>query len=265
MTLAFDLISDLHIDTWDQPLVWTGLATSPYCVVAGDVCRNRLDLVRVLRHLGECYRAVFYIDGNDEHVDHWHDLGASYQDLTRRIKRIPNLVYLQDNVVVIEGVGILATNGWWGFDFAPRANPALSSKWYQNKWDQPLNSSILQSISRQASFDATYLCNSVRRLQTHNDVRHIVMVTHTVPLPELIEHDIDLSGTHRFNCMGNSGMISCLGQDFERKINTWCFGHYHMPVDQVRHGVRFVNNCRGRGDSTYQQWAYQPRRIEIGD
>ena len=241
------------------------MATSPYCIVAGDVSRNRLDLVRTLRHLGQCYRAVFYIDGNDEHADHWHDLTMSYQDLARRIKKIPNVIYLQDNVVVIDGVAILATNGWWGFDFGNDCEPTQSAQWYQSKWTPPLESGVLQNIGRQATFDYTYLRNSVKRLQTHNDVKHVIMVTHTVPLPQLIEHDIDLNGTFRFNCMGNSGMAECLDQDLEKKIHTWCFGHYHMPVDQMRHGVRFVNNCRGRGDSPYRQWCYQPRRIEIND
>jgi hypothetical protein len=55
-----------------------------------------------------------------------------------------------------------------------------------------------------------------------------------------------------------------LTSDLGHKVHTWCFGHYHMPVDQTRNGIRYVNNCRGRGDSAYRQWAYQPKRIEIG-
>jgi hypothetical protein len=29
MLFAFDLISDLHVDTWPKPFDWTGQATSP--------------------------------------------------------------------------------------------------------------------------------------------------------------------------------------------------------------------------------------------
>ena len=79
MTVAFDLISDLHTDTWTD-FDWTGQATSPYCVVAGDVTRDRKTLVDTLTHLGECYPGgVFYIDGNDEHSYYLDDLGSSYQ------------------------------------------------------------------------------------------------------------------------------------------------------------------------------------------
>jgi len=41
MKVAFDLISDLHIDTWNEPFDWTGRATSPYAIVAGDIAEDR--------------------------------------------------------------------------------------------------------------------------------------------------------------------------------------------------------------------------------
>ena len=40
MQFSFDLISDLHVETWDQ-FDWTHQPTSPYCVVAGDVSQDR--------------------------------------------------------------------------------------------------------------------------------------------------------------------------------------------------------------------------------
>jgi hypothetical protein len=58
MSFAFDLISDLHGETWPE-FVWTGQATSAYCVVAGDLARDRDTVLNMLRHLGQCYQAVF--------------------------------------------------------------------------------------------------------------------------------------------------------------------------------------------------------------
>ena len=55
MSFAFDLISDLHAETWSE-FDWTGQATSPYCVVAGDLARDREVVVNTLRHLGTCYQ-----------------------------------------------------------------------------------------------------------------------------------------------------------------------------------------------------------------
>jgi predicted phosphodiesterase len=264
MSFAFDLISDLHVETWPQEFSWQGQATSPYCVVAGDVARDRRVLTRTLRHLAGCYRAVFYIDGNDEHLEHWLDLDASYQDISAKIRRIKDVVYMQNNVIIIDGVALLATNGWWGFDFDGNQDYMQSATWYHDRLRNDMTLDVVDRIRDQSHADAAYLTNSIRRIQTHGDVRHIVLITHTVPNATLITHDIELAGSHKFNCMGNALMPEVLTSDLGHKVHTWCFGHYHMPVDQTRNGIRYVNNCRGRGDSAYRQWAYQPKRIEIG-
>jgi len=261
MQLAFDLISDLHIDSWDRDFDWTGQATSPHCIVVGDVCQNRQLLYKTLTHLGQCYQAVFYVDGNDEHVRSIDNLGTSYRDLAKQIEKIPNVVYLQDNVVVINGVAVLGTNGWWGFDFDSSLDPEEVRDWWCDH--NSLTPEHYTAVRRASTTDANYMIASVRRLQTHQDVKKIVMVTHTVPMPELISHDIDLANKLKFNIMGNRHMLNALDVDTERKIDTWCFGHYHGKVDQYRDGVRYVNNCRGRGNTTWSQYVYHPLRVVV--
>lgn len=261
MQFSIDLISDLHVDSWRQEFDWTGLATSPYCIVAGDIARDRKVLYNTLYHLGQCYQAVFYIDGNDEHVHTYEDLASSYKDLTKKIDKIPNVVYLQDNVVVVDGVAILGTNGWWGYDLDPRVDPVETSEWFQEQANVTVETA--DAVSRMARADATYMINSVSRLQTHMDVQKIIMVTHTVPEYDLITHDIDLEGTVRFNTMGNAHMYQALSADHGNKIHTWCFGHYHGAIDQYRNGIRFVNNCRGREGTRWSQHVYHPRRIVV--
>lgn len=262
MSFSFDLISDLHVETWNN-FDWTGLSTSPYCVLAGDVARDRELLMSVLRNLSKAYQAVFYIDGNDEHRYLYTDLTSSYSDLAQRIKKIPNVVFLQDNVVVIDGVAIIGTNGWWTYDFDPSIDAEQTSLWFQNQCK--VNAQIAKSIGRMGANDASYMTSTIKRLQTHNDVNKIVCVTHTVPNSSLIAHDIGLSGSLRFNTMGNGFMMRAMTADTEKKVHTWCFGHYHGSVDQVRQGVRFVNNCRGRGDTEWRQYVYNPLRIVVDD
>ena len=118
-------------------------------------------------------------------------------------------------------------------------------------------------IASAARTDAVYLANSIMRLQTHKDVKKIMVVTHTVPGLDLIDHDLDFHHRPIINSMGSSFLRSALDQDSEKKIHTWCFGHYHGNVDRIIEGVRFVNNCRGRGDTPHHQSVYYPRRIEI--
>lgn len=261
MSFTFDLISDLHTNTWEETFDWAGRSTSPHCLVVGDLAQDRHEVIECLKNLGKNYQAVFYIDGNDEHRDYIHDLGHSYRDLADRVTGVHNIVYLQDNVVVVDGVAILGTNGWWGFDFDGVSNPEESAMWYAGK--ELLPSTGIDNIRRMAATDANYMINSVKRLQTHIDVKKIVIATHTVPRPELIAHDIDLDGSLKFNTMGNSFMRHVLDMDTEKKIHTWCFGHYHGDVDQIHDNIRYVNNCRGRQGSMWSNWVYHPKRITI--
>ena len=265
MSLAFDLISDLHLETWTGEFDWTGQPTSPVCVVAGDISSDPRIVRNCLKHLSNCYAAVFYIDGNDEHRYRFHELGQSYQELARSINRLNRVTYLQDNVVVIDGVAVIGTNGWWGYDLDESIDRDHCKQhmvdWYNKIMpDREINPEELSDLSRR---DVAYLVNSVQRLQTHNDVKKIVIVTHTVPGANLIKHDINLSGTTQFNHMGNRLMHLVHTNDTEKKISHWCFGHYHGSVDQTINGIRFVNNCRGRGDTSYRQDAYFPKRIDV--
>jgi len=260
MSFSFDLISDLHVETWNQ-FDWTDQATSPYCVIAGDVARDPASLEDALRHLSGCYQGIFYIDGNDEHRYQLDNLEQSYADIQAVIAPMKNVVYMQSNVVVVNGVALLATNGWWTYDFDPAVRYDETVSWFQDRYGVTAESA--ENIADRAIHDAAYLVNSVRHLQTHQEVRAIALISHTVPAPWIINHDIDLADDYRFNTMGNSHLDLVLDEDTERKVKVWCFGHYHKGVDRELDGVRYVNNCRGRGDTEWRQTAYYPKRITV--
>jgi predicted phosphodiesterase len=261
MTFSFDLISDLHVETWNN-FDWDSQPTSPYCVVAGDVARNRDRLLETLEHLGRCYPGgVFYMDGNEEHKDYLDDLGASYHDLAKDVDAIPNVVYMQDNLIIINGVALLGTNAWWTYDFDPKIDTDACIQELQDHFG--IDNASATSIGSMAYNDAAYMTKSVRRLQTHMEVGSIVIVTHTVPAPWIISHDPDLVDTWRFNGMGNSEITKIIDADTEQKIHTWCFGHYHKPVDQNFGGIRYVCNPRGRGNTPWKQSVFYPKRIEV--
>lgn len=260
MNFAFDLISDLHIETWPT-FDWEGQATSQMCVVAGDVSRDHEVLRSTLTHLSKCYQGVLYIDGNDEYKDHWDNITTVTQDIHHIIDSIPGVVYLQDNVVIANDTAFLATNGWWDWNFDTSIELDQSYNWFTDKYK--CGRHVPHVIQGLAENDFRYLYSSVGKLQTHVDVKNIVIVTHTVPSLELINHDTSLEGTYRVNTMGNSMMRQILNADTQGKIKTWCMGHYHSSIDRVWDGVRYVNNCRGRGDTDWRQSAYYPRRIEV--
>jgi UDP-2,3-diacylglucosamine pyrophosphatase LpxH len=258
MQLSFDLISDLHLD--DQPFDCAGLPTSPICIVAGDVSEDHNITIEFLTHLSKCYQQVLYIDGNSEHKHNLLDLELSQLTLKHSISKLKRVQYLYDDVVVINGIAFIGTNGWWAFDFDSQTDANLVAQWYQSAMSVICDPEqmVLQSIN-----DAAYLAHTVEKLQTHPEVRQIVVVSHTVPNPKLIEHDIELNGSYKFNVMGNRLLEAVRIVDTESKISTWCFGHYHGAVDQVIDGIRYVNNCRGRSGTQHWQYAYYPKKITI--
>lgn len=260
MSFSFDLISDLHIESWPT-FDWTDQATSPYCVVAGDVARDPVLVAETLRHLGECYAGVFYIDGNDEHRYSLTDMDQSYQQLREAVENIPNVIYMENNVVITNGVALLAVNGWWTYEFDPATDPEQSLDWYRDYVGIDREQAYV--MRDRAMVDAAYLIRSVRRLQTHQDVKRIVLLTHTLPLPDFVAHDPDIAGTWRYNSMGNHLINLALQEDSEHKIKDWVFGHYHRPVDQTVNGVKYASNPRGRGDTPWCQPAYYPKKITI--
>lgn len=258
--MNFDLISDIHRETWKN-FDCEGYPTSQYCIVAGDVARDRTLVIDTLKQLSKLYLGVFYIDGNDEHKDYAEDLNTSYNELAELIASIDNVIYLHDNVVVMNGIAILATNGWWSYDFDPQLDLEQSVSWVQHK--DRISQIAAIGINATAYRDAGYLANSVAKLQTYKDVKSIIIVTHTVPRSEIIQHDLQLVDSWRFNSMGNSRIQDAIKEDYENKIKLWCFGHYHRPVDTVIDGIRYVSNPRGRGDTEFSQPVYYPKRITV--
>jgi len=258
-SFSFDLIGDLHMESWETELDIS--PTAPYCIITGDVSRDRTLLVHTLERFGKEYAGVFYIDGNDEHRDFLPSLSDSYKFLHSSLDGIENVVYLQDNLVIINGVAIISTNGWWTYDFDPTIDHNLVVEWFSDY--TRVTTAMASSIVKVAYHDVAYLMSCIKRLQKHPDIKSVVVVTHTLPMPSLVSHDVDLVGHPRFNCLGNELLPMILKEDSENKIKVWCFGHYHKSVDRYFGGVRYINNCRGRGDTEYCQTVYYPKRIEI--
>jgi hypothetical protein len=256
MAIEFDLISDLHLET--PEFNWENRATSRFCLVLGDIAQDRRVLKHVLANLVENYRMVMYVDGNLELKQYLTDLDQGYQQLKKDLKKIKNLNYMYDNIIVLNDVAFVGCNGWWNFDFHNQYSQQETEHWYQQVVGFPCDPA---QISLSSINDVSYLVHSIKKLQHHDEIRHIVIGTHTVPRIDLINHDLSLINNIKLNVMGHDLLDSIRNVDYKRKIHTWCFGHYHGRVDRIVEGVRYVNNCQGRQHSPYMP--YYPLRIEI--
>lgn len=261
MTFAFDLISDLHVE--DNPsLHWQDQATSPICLVAGDVSQDIKQVKTCLSQLDECYQAVFYIDGNNEHAGDWSHLSKSHSKIARSLKKIgTNTIFLHNRTVIINDVAILAVNGWFTYDYLDNipidhAKQALCD--YLN-----ITGDTADYIEQLAHSDADYLSRSVAKLQKYIDVKKIIIMTHTPPLARFVENDPDLAGSWRLNTTVNKRLAEALLHDKEKKIKAWCFGHYHWPADETVDGIRYVCNPLGRSTTPWYRSPYFAKRIEV--
>lgn len=259
MQFSFDLISDLHTETWG-PFTWSGLATSNICVVAGDIARDKNIVIDVLKELASCYNVVVYVDGNDEHRYSLDYLNDSITELQQQVEAIENVLFLHNKVAVIDGIAFVGANCWWTYDFDEPDSYDNTKQWFANRYKIDLQ--IASNIEEQALNDTNYLSNAITKLQYHKEVEEIVIVSHTVPFPILIDHDIEIQGSHLLNCSGSSHNKHVLNADTEGKISTWCFGHYHGgDVDTMLAGVRFVSNPKGRGNTKWCKQVYYPKKI----
>jgi predicted phosphohydrolase len=256
--LTFDLISDTHIEHWRDNVI---TPTALICIVAGNVARDRGLLIEALCDLSKMYEKVFYLDGTMEHLDNMDDLTQNYKDLTEEIDLISDVIYLHNNVVIVDNYAIVATNGWWDYNFDPLLEARQSKQYTQHLLQ--CDPYIAEHIESRAYDDTAYLHSSIKRLQTFTDVQHIIIVTHTVPHYSLLSHDTLLVNNHDINLMGNSTISEALDADIGNKVKAWCFGHYSASIDETINNIRFVNNARGAPTALHGKHIYFPKTITV--
>lgn len=227
MEIGFDIISDLNLvanDTFD----WNNKPTSLYCILAGNISSDLQIVYQVLSHLSECYQGVFYVPGLLEYESS-QDHNTRTKEIQDLVKNFKNVAFLYHNVVIIDGVAILGANGF-----------SLEDK---------KNFNITHIRSRLE--DIAYLNNSVKKLQTHLDVKKILVVTNSVPRIELY------FGSHPVHLHKEVYPYTCITEDTENKISYWVFGSTDKKSDITIDNVKYANNPYKK-DSPY--W---PKRINV--
>lgn len=236
MTTPFtvDLISDLNLE--DHHLFdWTGKSTSLFCVVAGNISSDLGVVRRVLQHLGDCYRGVFYIDGSLEHSV-LKDYEDRVSDISRICREIEPVIYLHNHVVILNGYAFAGINGWYG-------NRETTS----NLLDEAL-------AEEYRHIDQIYLNSTIKKLQDYEEVKQIVIISNSIPT-EYLNY-----GSSRVEFPEKLGPSLCLLADSRHLVNNWLFGSSPILVDAVVNDRRYCNNCSEGPGSPY--W---PKRIILRD
>jgi predicted phosphohydrolase len=231
MIIGFDVISDLNL-TPDESFNWENKATSLYCIIAGNISNDIRTIHQTLTHLSRFYQGIFYIAGSLEYPD-INVIPVKSQELVKICRTIRNVAYLQNHIVIIDGVAIIGSNGWYG--------------------NTIFKGDVIEEMTKDASRneDLSYLSNSLEKLQLHLDVKAIIIVTNSVPGPELF------FGEDSENLLGQLPPQLCLVHDTEGKVSHWIYGSYEKIVDTTIHDINYINN------SYYKRNPYWAKRIAI--
>lgn len=228
MLFAFDVISDLNLTRNDE-FDWSGKPTSLFCIVAGNISQDMTVVAKVLTKLSTCYHGVFFIDGSEEVCDvEFRD--ETVDELQKICSAIRNVVYLHNNVVVVDGIALVGINGW--FKNYPSRDITEEFRIKCNRYE-----------------DINYLEKTLEKLQIHNDVRRIILISNCVPATDLyfgeVKPDADIAPSH------------VLSRDTEHKVSHWIFGTYKKEVDITKDNVNYVSNGK------FSKNPYYAKRIEI--
>jgi len=227
MEVGFDLISDLNLDP-NESFNWEGKATSLYCLVAGNISYDLRTVFQTLSHISKFYQGVFYVPGLLEYKTSL-DFGTRTKEIETLVKRIPKIALLYHHVVIIDGVAILGINGF--------------------NADNP--DDIDMQLIRARLDDIAYLDKSVAKLQTHLDVKRILILTACIPKKELyfgkIPSHVD---DHIYPDF-------CFQSDTEMKITNWAYGGTDTVSETVYQSVNYINN------PYIKKRPYWPKRISV--
>lgn len=229
MDLSFDIISDLNL-TQEDKFIWEDKVTSLFCLVAGNISSDLNVVRKTLNYLSTMYQGVFYIDGALENSN-LQQHSELIHELHKICRSINNTVYLHNNIVIFNGVAVVGINGWYG-----------------NHHEYTLADNL--AIETMRRDDLVYLYNTIKKLQLHGDVKHIIVLSNSVPDKQLYFHEMD-------GFIDDISPSIALKPDTEKKVKTWVFGTYNKIVDTNINGINYVSNPKR------QELNYYAKRITL--
>jgi len=264
--MKYDLGSDLHVDINAGRIGMVRFkemknAGSDTIVLAGDISNDPELTVKVLAMAASAYENVIFVDGNHEHYSNGKyglDVSGAMGFFKEAIDLIPNVTYLSgDNNVIIDDTMFVGANAWYDFRMAP---PQYTPEKCKEAWETSLNDFRLSNFDVEpevlAGIQSALIADQVSKAQDNDDVKKIVVVTHTVPNTKGLLVKNNPSWDILNGCFGNSTMSNVWQVDTNRKIIHAVCGHTHYPNDFVDNdGIRFVINPRG----------YHGAENELGD
>lgn len=264
--MNFDLVSDLHIDFWEEKYHydWLKDQQSDTLVVAGDVSDYQDQTLNYLVSLKKYYKTIMFIDGNHEHQPNFKSIG-----LPESIRQWQGLASIVDGIhflgkapLTIGNTRFIGRNGWWCFTFGEPRIPreqCLAAFHAKTTWGEK----VQEYQEYYGKVDCNNLAEDMLAAQWDNRVENIVVVTHSLPSKDCISwsvypEDADFTGLY-----GNTNYEKVFANDLQRKLRYWCFGHNHDQKEISHDYYTMLSNPRGR-PADYNREIYSSRNVNIG-
>ena len=221
--IGFDVISDL------------------YCILTGNISSDLKTVTQTLVHLSQQYQGVFFTPGTLEYETAAGDINNRTSVLVTLAQKVPNIVILHHNIVIVDGVAVVGSNCW---ETAHEPGTSISIddlKYNQYRLD-----------------DMGFLHKTIDKLQRHLDVKKIVLVTNGVPNENCYFGEIpDYVATQ-------TPLDTVLNADSESKVTHWVYGSYNKPVEATlilprKNDIQAVSNPI-EGKNVKQ---FNPKRVTI--
>jgi Icc-related predicted phosphoesterase len=214
------IISDVHIEFYNNCSILMGLPDADCIVVAGDmsVCASAADNLGVL---AEKYKHVVYVAGNH---DYYH-CGPADVELAKKACRIRGVHWLENQSVTIEGIRFVGCTLW--FEDGP-FNFVMSRRLN----DFGCIGGFVPWVYERNAASIKYLKCAGRKGD--------IIITHHAPSLQsaAVEHKADELNIFYYSKQAEQVIVS-------RKPKLWIHGHMHARADYSLHDTRVVCNAFG--------------------
>jgi predicted phosphodiesterase len=255
---SFDLISDIHLDFWVTPgwnpfkqkksleeFIQKILPPQPSAVlvIAGDIGHYNKQNYKLLKALKEHYTYILLVAGNHDYYMLSPSIRYKYgfnsmnrlDEMKKMIKYLPNVLFLDGDVVTIDGTHYGGCGMWYDFQYGIQILNSNYPEIYEH-WKSVSNDA---KLTRGKPRDTTQMFYEEKRKLARILPYSDVVITHFSPDWSRSPQVGKLSKATSFYYFDGAPFFPSIS----KKI--WCFGHMHRRMDYVNHDCRFINASLG--------------------
>lgn len=256
--MKFDLVSDIHVESWKNNYDFLKHKSSKILVVAGDIADHVEPAVDWLTIVSAEYQHVLVITGNHEYQGEKFPLNSIKQRLMEKYSNVENVHFLEnDGPFIHNNVAFIGRCGWWDYVIG---EPHVDWKTSWDHFSNYMSPKVSNDILAQSAQDYADLLRESLQLQINDDIEKIVVVTHTLSHRRGISWGVYPNKNEAVGCYGNSLMEKL--PIYAPKCSTFCFGHNHDQKEFIIHGREYHSHPRGRPED-FNRTEYRPKIIQI--